>query len=183
MENIKIMGGGLSGLTAAINLVKAGYNVDVFEKRSDCGKRFHGDLEGLENWSSPTNIINELKSMNIKINFDCDPFKTIHASNGKEIIENTCKKPVFYLVKRGAIKNNLYQGLKKQALDAGINIHFNSLIQKKYANVISTRAAENKPVGIVKGLCFEIGYNDISVVLPNSLICITKTKYAYMCYS
>ena len=48
MKNIKIIGGGLSGLSAAINLVKAGYNVDVFEKRDECGRRFNGDLEGLE---------------------------------------------------------------------------------------------------------------------------------------
>ena len=41
MENIKIMGAGLSGLSAAINLAKAGFNVDAFEKRDNCGKRIH----------------------------------------------------------------------------------------------------------------------------------------------
>ncbi len=69
MKDIKILGGGLSGLTAAINLAKAGYKVDVFEKRSDCGKRFHGDLEGIENWSSKVDVMDEFKSMNIKPNF------------------------------------------------------------------------------------------------------------------
>jgi phytoene dehydrogenase-like protein len=52
MENIKIMGAGISGLSAAINLATAGYNVDVFEKRSDCGLRFDRDINGLENWST-----------------------------------------------------------------------------------------------------------------------------------
>ena len=60
------MGVGLYGLSAAINLAKQGYNVDVFEKRSDCGKRFLGDLEGLEFCSSHVDIITELK---VKIAF------------------------------------------------------------------------------------------------------------------
>ena len=61
---IKIMGAGLSGLTAAINLAKAGFNVDVFENRDDCGKRFQGDINGLENWSSQVDAISEFESMN-----------------------------------------------------------------------------------------------------------------------
>lgn len=48
---IKILGAGLSGLSAAITLAKAGQPVDVFEVENEVGKRFRGDLEGLENWS------------------------------------------------------------------------------------------------------------------------------------
>ncbi|MEI6499265.1 MAG: FAD-dependent oxidoreductase, partial [bacterium] len=32
MKNIKILGAGISGLTAAINLARAGLEVDVYEK-------------------------------------------------------------------------------------------------------------------------------------------------------
>ena len=35
------------------------------------GRRFRGDLQGLENWSEKENILDEFKRMNIKINFDC----------------------------------------------------------------------------------------------------------------
>ena len=45
IENIKIAGAGPAGLTAAINLAKAGYQVEVFEKNHDTGVRFHGDLQ------------------------------------------------------------------------------------------------------------------------------------------
>ena len=51
MKEVKILGAGLSGLTAAINLAQIGYKVDVYEKNKDVGMRFHGDLQGLENWS------------------------------------------------------------------------------------------------------------------------------------
>ncbi|HEX7468818.1 MAG TPA: NAD(P)-binding protein [Methanobacterium sp.] len=37
MENVKILGAGPAGLSAAINLSRNGYNVDVFEKNQDVG--------------------------------------------------------------------------------------------------------------------------------------------------
>ena len=167
MKNIKIMGAGLSGLSAAINLAKAGYNVDVFEKRSDSGKRFNGDIAGLENWSIQTDVIQEVRSMNVKNNFDCDPFKTMYLSDGEEILKNTSDKPIFYLVKRGAIENSLDQGLKNQALDCGVNIHYNSKTEKKDMNIISVGPSEIKPSGVLKGILFDTNSDDIAVVLLN----------------
>ncbi len=61
MKKIKILGAGLSGLTAAINLAKSGYTVDIYEKNKDVGMRFNGDIQGLENWSDKKDIIKELK--------------------------------------------------------------------------------------------------------------------------
>lgn len=178
MKKIKIMGAGLSGLSAAINLARVDYTVDVFEKRGDCGKRFLGDLEGLENWSSQIDILHEIKSMNIKINFDCSPFKTMYLSDGKELLKNTCKKPIFYLVKRGAIENSLDQGLKKQALDSGVNIHFNSKIKKEDVDIISVGPAGNKPTGIVRGILFETESDDIAVALLNKEA--SNKAYSYL---
>ena len=47
---IKIAGAGISGLTAAIVLSKAGYQVQVFERNDNVGKRFNDDFQGLMNW-------------------------------------------------------------------------------------------------------------------------------------
>jgi flavin-dependent dehydrogenase len=41
MKTIKILGGGISGLTAAINLKYAGLDVEVHERKSFCGKHTH----------------------------------------------------------------------------------------------------------------------------------------------
>lgn len=81
MKSIKILGAGISGLTAAINLAKAGYKVDVYERNKDIGMRFGGDLQGLENWSEKEDALDSLKRMNIKINFDCDPFAKTYLSH------------------------------------------------------------------------------------------------------
>lgn len=95
MKNIKILGAGLSGLTCAINLAKAGYHVEVFESKNDCGKRFHGDFQGFENWSSKTDSIEELKKMCIQPSFDYQEYKAMHFSDGKELLKLESEKPFF----------------------------------------------------------------------------------------
>ncbi|RLG17305.1 hypothetical protein DRN75_03820 [Nanoarchaeota archaeon] len=69
MKRVKILGAGLLGLTAAINLAKVGYDIDVFERNRDIGMRFHGDLQGLESWSEKDDILAELRQMNVAINY------------------------------------------------------------------------------------------------------------------
>jgi flavin-dependent dehydrogenase len=177
MRDIKILGGGLSGLSAAINLAKAGYNVDVFEKRSDCGKRFHGDLEGIENWSSKIDVMDELNSMNIKPNFRYTPFKTVGISDGNEVVKMTLKKPMFYLIKRGVAEDTIDQGFKNQALDLGVNIHFNSKESKENMDIISIGPSENKYIGIVKGIRFETESDDIAIALLNKKASIGGYSY------
>jgi len=57
---IKIAGAGPAGLTAAINLAKSGYKVGIFEKNNNAGARFHGDLQGLENWTKEEDALKSL---------------------------------------------------------------------------------------------------------------------------
>ena len=49
-KTIKIAGGGIAGLTAAIQLKKVGLDPIVFEKEAKIGGNRHGDYEGLESW-------------------------------------------------------------------------------------------------------------------------------------
>ena len=91
MKKIKILGAGLSGLTAAINLAKSGYTVDIYEKNKDVGMRFNGDIQGLENWSDKKDIIKELKESNVDVDFDYSPFYKIIITDGSKARE-ICKK-------------------------------------------------------------------------------------------
>src|SRR5450759_4808922 len=125
MKKIKILGAGISGLTAAINLSLAGYKVEVFEKNPDCGMRFHGDMQGLENWSDEEDVLDSLQHMNVDINFEVTPFRKVVLTNCKSDEEFSFDKPLFYLITRGKMKGSLDQGLKEQALSANVEIHFN----------------------------------------------------------
>lgn len=173
---IKIAGAGLSGLTAAINLAKAGYSVEIFESRKDCGNRFKGDLQGLENWSSKKDVLKDLESMNLKLNFDYTPFKKIATSNGNKLDEFIFKKPIFYLVKRGSMQDSIGRGLLRQTKDFKVKIHFNSKINKKDANIIAT-GPKPPTSAIDKGIVFETNMNDMAIVLINNTAAYNGYSY------
>ena len=167
MSNIKISGAGPAGLTAAINLVKAGYNVDIFEKQADVGSRFHGDYQGLENWSDKEDAIELFKNMNIDINFDYTPFSKLTLSNGNNIWNFKCSRNAFYLVKRGSKEETLDEALKDQAIDIGVNIHFKEVILESEADIVATGPLKNEICAAAKGITFETSSENLAVGLVN----------------
>jgi flavin-dependent dehydrogenase len=176
MEDIKISGAGPSGLSAAINLARSGYEVDVFERNEDVGQRFYGDLQGLENWSKKEDILEEFRRMNIDINFEYDPFYKITATNSKRINEvNIPKRTLYYLVKRGKVPGSLDLGLKNQALDTGVNFHFKETISN--ADIIATGPISENVVGVVKGITFKTDLEDTATVLFNDEAAIKGYSY------
>jgi flavin-dependent dehydrogenase len=185
---IKILGAGPSGLAAAINLVRAGYRVDVFEKRSDTGKRFHGDVQGLENWSDDEDVIDQFARMNISVNFDCDPFLKLIITNGHKMRISHYDQPLCYLVKRGAMAGSLDQGLKLQALEAGVNIQFRDSIPPEQADIVATGPISREIFAVDKGIVFKTSAEDTNVFLLNdeaaykgySYLLITK-GYGCLC--
>ena len=58
---IEISGAGPAGLAAALFIQRAGGRVRIYERRKDVGGRFHGDFQGLENWTTDTDVIQELQ--------------------------------------------------------------------------------------------------------------------------
>ena len=65
MKPIRIIGGGIAGLAAAINLSKAGIEVEVHERKTFCGKHTN-DFQFLENWTFDEDVLDDLQSMNIR---------------------------------------------------------------------------------------------------------------------
>ncbi|MBI4813231.1 MAG: NAD(P)/FAD-dependent oxidoreductase [Methanobacterium sp.] len=128
MRRVTILGAGPAGLSAAINLAREGFQISVYEKNQDVGKRFKGDFQGLENWTVNENILKSFKKMNIKFNFDYTPFKSFTLSDGDKFWNFHLNRPAFYLVKRGPLEGTLDHGLKEQALDLGVDIHFGETV-------------------------------------------------------
>ena len=173
---IKILGAGIAGLTASINLAKGGFDVTVFERSSTVGSRFHNDFQGLENWSDETDVLEIIKNLSLKTNFWNKGFKkaSIYTDLQKEFITNDADN-LFYLVQRGPV-DSLDENLKNQALDVGVEIRFNSKMTGEECDIIATGVSGKKPVGVVKGIVFDTDSED-------SIILILNNKFAFKGYS
>jgi len=182
-DRIGIAGAGISGLTAAINLARNGFDVTVFEKAGDVGSRFSGEFQGLENWTSERDILDALKELGVEINFYHRVLEDVcfysPSSNAVSFSSDKAgfrpKRPLFYLIKRGG-KDSVDDGLKRQALDAGVNIRFNSPANEKDCNIIAT--GPKGSTAIVSGITFETDMNDLARVIFNNSI--APNGYAYL---
>jgi flavin-dependent dehydrogenase len=127
---VKIVGAGLAGLTAALAVVRGGGRARVFERRSDVGARFHGDFQGLENWSNEQNVLEELASFGIEPTFEYTPFRrcVFFDPHGREH-ECHSSEPLWYLVRRGTERGTLDQALKAQASANGVEIEYGQTVE------------------------------------------------------
>jgi flavin-dependent dehydrogenase len=171
---IKILGGGISGLTAAINLKKAGFDVEVHESKEYCGKQTK-DFQFLENWTSNEDVLDALRAMHIETDFFLKPWYS------QEILSPTLKKytgtstqPLMYLVNRGQREGSVDKALVEQAEKSKINILCNSRLQQKDADIIATGL--KRPTLVVTGIMFRIKHPDKSIVLLDN-------DLSYRCYS
>ncbi len=122
---VEILGAGPAGLAAALTAARAGREVSLYERRAECGSRFQGDLQGLENWTTRGDVLEELSSIGIAPTFDHVPIRdgVFFDSDGRERRIRS-DRPAFYLVRRGVGPGTLDQSLKTQALAAGVRIRF-----------------------------------------------------------
>jgi len=178
-KQINIAGAGPAGLTAAINLAQAGYQVDVYEKRGDTGGHFGGDLQGLENFSQKSyTVLDELRQMNIQVNFNCDPVMELQITNGKYGRVSRYDRPLSYLVRRGITAGSLDQGLKEQALQAGVMIHFQQTLLPAEADIVATGPIAAEIFAVSKGIVFATDQADTNIILVNDRV--AHKGYSYL---
>ncbi len=122
---ITIVGAGPAGLACAIALARSGRRVVVREWHAAVGHRFHGDFQGLENWSSSHDVLEELQAGGIVPTFEHVAVSqgTLFASRG-ETYQVRSAHPLYYLVRRGAEAGTLDHALLNQALAAGVVVRF-----------------------------------------------------------
>src|SRR5437773_8925477 len=75
LKPIHVFGAGPSGLAAALAANQAGRRVIVHERCSDVGHRFHDDFQGLENWTTDGDVLDELVGLGIEPTFDHTPIR------------------------------------------------------------------------------------------------------------
>ncbi len=128
-SDVTVVGAGPAGLVCAIVLARAGRRVVVREWHKTIGARFHGDFQGLENWSGETDALQELDAIGIDPAFDAHPVYTgvaFDAWGGRYEIGSA--KPLYYLVHRGAEEGSLDRGLLDCAREAGVEVRLNDRV-------------------------------------------------------
>ena len=176
MGNFRILGGGVAGLTAALRMARANHTVDVFDIHDDCGARFSGDFQGLDNFGSPPDALDELRDIGIDVNFDCTPKDRLSLTDGRRVREVSTSGPFVYMVRRGTMAGTLDQGLKQQALEAGVRLHFGETRPEKEMDIVTTGPRAKQVFASAMGMTFETSMEDTMVVLFNE-------KAAYQGYS
>jgi len=176
-KSIRIIGAGPSGLCAAINLARAGYDVTVFEGRGDVGARFHGDFQGIENWSTVTDFPTQLEEMSIRPDFLCHPYTTgrfyMKGNYGGAVQSD---RPLFYLTLRGPQENSLDRSLRRQAEEAGVELHFNRRCTPQEGEIVATGPA--RPNVLASGVTFRTDLSDTIMATLNNEI--APWGYAYL---
>ena len=160
-KSVNIIGAGPAGLVAAITLAQNNYKVTVHEMKTNVGTRFNGDFQGIDNWSTQEDAKEFLESIGVSINFRFAPY-----SNG-EYFDASAKKykiktsrPLFYLVERGTNEWSLDQGLKRQALEAGVHIKWGSRIKKVPDGQVIIGTGPKAADAIAKGIVFETNHKN-----------------------
>lgn len=125
-RHLEIVGAGPAGLAAALTARAAGASVTVYDKHLRAGARFHGDFQGLENWSTEEDVLTELTRLGVAPALEPVPAREIVCfdSRGSARRLSCTDCPLFYLIKRGSSDDSLDTALVRQALAAGAQIRW-----------------------------------------------------------
>jgi len=121
-KKIKIAGAGVAGLTCAINLAKANFKVEVYEKYQEVGSSQAENPQMLPNWLSRGDVIEELEKCNVKINW-IEQIREIEIflGSGRKILISGKKIPIGYTILRGG-DSSFEKSLAREAEDSGVKI-------------------------------------------------------------
>jgi len=131
---VKILGAGLSGLSAAINLAKSGQEAVVYEQKSDVGEQTHVNYQGLL-------VHQDVKKYLNSLNLNPEKFDSIKISRAmlcsrKRSVNTVLEEPIVVLARGG--KNSLEYGLYKEAKPLGVEFKFNQKLPEEKVDIVAT---------------------------------------------
>lgn len=124
MEEVKIVGAGLSGMTAAVVLAKEGYKVTVFDAGQDVGgsPEFHPSVH-----TTPAQLTQLWDYVGINLWDDfvrCNPYPVFCYNKKLLKLPPYIKHNTAYCIERGARPTSIDSHLFAMAKDAGVRFEF-----------------------------------------------------------
>ena len=137
----RIIGAGLSGLSAAINFAKKGEKAEVHESREAVGMQFHPNYQVLlkespDTPSSESGAKEYMKRWGLNPKFTFKNAKKFICCTEKRDFTISLKEPLPLILRGG--ENSLERGLAKEAEDLGVDFHFKSRPKPKAGDIMST---------------------------------------------
>ncbi len=179
---IKISGAGPAGLTAALAVARSGKQAHVYEKRADVGGRFHGDFQGLENWTTDIDVLEELGSLGVEASFEATPFHevTCFSPDGIPRVYRSGGQALFYLIRRGNEEACLDRTLKEQVLESGARIHFGETLHNLPQGGIVTQGPRRADA-IAIGYLFDTDMADAAYAVISDQLAPKGYGYLLIC--
>lgn len=176
MQPIKILGAGPAGLTAAITLARAGREVVVFERAANVGSRRDGDLEALENFMQPDDVLQELAGWGIAADFHYTPLYgiTCFGPGFRESVHVEDSTPLMYFTRRGPEDGSLDRALYAQACRAGAQVLLNRAVKPEQVDIVAG--------GLARPRAFAVGYN-FQTDAPNAAYVLLDRELAPRAYA
>ena len=180
-DAIHIVGAGPAGLAAALTLARAGRRAVVHEQRPEVGGRFHGDLQGIENWTAPQDVLEELEAMGVDLHFAAQPCYEgvfFDPAGANTYTGRPDRSSISFV--EGASRDTLDQQLKAQALSAGVELRFRDPVTRLPQGGI-VAGGPRGPDAIAVGYVFETDRADgVFGVLSDAL---APKGYSYLLVS
>ncbi len=157
---VTVIGAGPSGLASAIVLARAGRRVIVRERRRSVGARFHGDFQGLENWSAERDVLDEFRDLGVPVEAPLHPVYRGEAYDfrGRRYAVGD-DKPLYYLLRRGPGGGTLDEALLNAARRAGAEIRFGDEVKRAPKNAVIATGPRRADI-IASGYTFRTGMED-----------------------
>jgi len=177
LPTIEIAGAGPAGLTAAIVLARRGHRVRVFERSRGVGTRFNDDFQGIENWTSEADSLEELRALGVETTWWARPFvaSELYDSSLRRA-EVRASRPLFYCVRRGAADpNSLDNALRRQAESLGVEICFGRAAGADAVSIFAGGPA-GRPTAVARGVTFELDRPAVSCTILSDA---TPSGYTY----
>ncbi len=165
-------------MATAITLADRGVKVVVHEKRADVGMRFSKDFQGLENWTTNSDVLVDLANLGLTASWwtkGVDSFRAVGPGDD-ESYRFSCRRPLFYLVQRGADPGCIDAALRDVASGMGVDIRFSSPSEVGDADVVAS--GPQRTNGIVYGRTFRTESSDAAVLVCDDAV--APKGYGYL---